>query len=235
MAFVIGVDGCRGGWLAVAQSDSPGHLTASIHSSPEAILNAFPKAVTIAVDVPIGLTDAGPRECDCAARRLLGRPRMSSVFPAPTRPTLIAQTRLEASHIGRQIDGRGVGCQAWSIYPYVRAWDELVLRDRSARRRTFEVHPEVCFFAINENVPMQHRKKCAQGLNERRLLLDKHFGVPSIKKALAGLEGRSFGMDDFYDALAALWSAHRIADGKAISLPAQPPCDRYKLPMAIWY
>jgi len=50
----------------------------------------------LAIDIPIGLLD-GPRACDKAARKLLGQPRGSSVFPALSRPALGAQTYPEAS------------------------------------------------------------------------------------------------------------------------------------------
>ncbi|MBS3822094.1 MAG: DUF429 domain-containing protein, partial [Phycisphaerae bacterium] len=78
-----------------------------------AALNPAPEIV--AIDVPIGLTDAGKRECDVAARRCLGRPRGNSVFPAPIRPMLEAQSHAEACRIGRAVDGRGLTVQAWSI------------------------------------------------------------------------------------------------------------------------
>ena len=49
----------------------------------------------IVIDVPIGLLHAGERECDRAARKLIGK-RRSSVFPAPIRAMLDAETYEEA-------------------------------------------------------------------------------------------------------------------------------------------
>src|SRR5258708_162894 len=44
-------------------------------------LTAALDAVVIAIDIPIGLTDHGPRRCDLDARRHLGPKRGTSVFP----------------------------------------------------------------------------------------------------------------------------------------------------------
>lgn len=118
---IVGVDGCRGRWLAVAMNPDSGSIAASIHETPDALLLAYSDAAAVALDMPIGLTCKKPRECDIAARRLLGWPRSSSVFPAPIRPALSAVSREEANRITRQQDGRGVGCQAWNIYKHVLA------------------------------------------------------------------------------------------------------------------
>jgi predicted RNase H-like nuclease len=91
---IVGVDGCRGRWLAVAMDLGSGSIAASIHATPDALLLAYPDAAAVALDMPIGLTCAGPRECDIAARRLLGWPRSSSVFPAPIRDALRGQKPL---------------------------------------------------------------------------------------------------------------------------------------------
>lgn len=235
MALVVGADGCKGRWLAVALDTASGRVAASIQPTPRALLRAFPDATVIALDMPIGLTDQGPRACDLAARRLLGRPRASSVFPAPIRAALQTPSRAEAHRITQARDGRGVGCQAWNIYGHVRAWDALLRRDAAARGKVFEVHPEVCFFALNGLAPLPRGKKSPEGQGERRRLLCHAFGRPAVEAALAELGDGRFGVDDFHDALAALWSARRIFLGQARSLPEAPPRDRYGLPMAIWY
>ena len=48
----------------------------------------IPAPAVFSIDIPIGLTDSGPRQCDIQARRLLGARRGTSVFPAPIRPAL---------------------------------------------------------------------------------------------------------------------------------------------------
>lgn len=234
MCTLVGVDGCKGKWLAVAH-DKSGNVSASLHASPENLLESFSNAEVIAVDVPIGLTETGRRKCDEEARYLLGWPRRNSVFPAPIRPVLQAKNRVDASEIGKKIDGRGVGCQAWGIFSYVKRWDDALRNDRETRSRVYEVHPEVCFYGMNNSCSMQHSKKKQTGSEERRKLLVLEFGESVIMKALDNLEGKDFALDDLYDAFAALWSARRIASKNAKCLPAVPPCDEKGLLMAIYY
>lgn len=68
---LVGIDGCPDGWLCVV-SDG-GHLDATILPDIDAVLGSFGSEALITIDVPIGLTDAGPRACDLAARKLLNR------------------------------------------------------------------------------------------------------------------------------------------------------------------
>ncbi len=128
-----------------------------------------------------------------------------------------------------------MGCQAWNIYKHVLAWDTLLCRDQGARDKVFEVHPEVSFFALNGQLPLRHGKKSPEGKKLRRQLLDKLFDRNRVVAALADLDGERFGIDDFHDAFAALWSAHRIARKEACCLPEQPPTDTCGLKMGIWY
>lgn len=199
------------------------------------ILERFPSPATIAVDMPIGLTDAGKRAADVHARRVLGAPRASSVFPAPIRPILNASTREEASSLHRQADGRGFGTQSWAILPRIREWDDVLRANRARIPEVFEVHPEVSFWALNENVSIGESKKHPKGASNRLSLVSKVFGRMCVSRAIKTAVSSGARTDDAVDAIVALWSAGRISRGHASSLPVDPPKDREKLPMAIWY
>jgi predicted RNase H-like nuclease len=82
--LVVGVDGCPGGWLAMAYDAEAGTLTPEIHATFRAVLDAYPGAASVAIDIPIGLLEGTPqRRCDVEARKVLGFPRRTSVFRAP--------------------------------------------------------------------------------------------------------------------------------------------------------
>jgi predicted RNase H-like nuclease len=49
----IGVYGCRAGWIAV--TDDGGQLTFQIFTTMRELLDAFPEAELVLVDIPIGL------------------------------------------------------------------------------------------------------------------------------------------------------------------------------------
>src|SRR5271166_2022286 len=88
---VAGVDGTPGGWAVIITQ--AGRSVIRKVATLSSILDGGTDFDIIAVDIPIGLLDAyeaGGRVCDRMARRFLGRPRSSSVFPAPVRSVLAA-------------------------------------------------------------------------------------------------------------------------------------------------
>lgn len=95
----------------------------------------------------------------------------------------------------------------------------------------FEVHPEVCFWALNQRRAMKHNKKTKEGIAERIAFLREAF--PEIDKHLASRPPR-VGADDLLDAGAAAWTALRLHNGKAL-----PVCtaerDEKGLAVSIWY
>jgi predicted RNase H-like nuclease len=149
--FVAGVDGCRGGWVAFKVE-----LTARVTSVEVVDLSAWlqarpPDLVGLGIDIPIGLLN-GSRACDKAARRLLGQPRGTSVFAAPCRAALSATTHAAASQINRDKTGRGLSQQAWGIAPKIKQVDDAISPD--CQQWAVEVHPEVCFWALNQHRPI---------------------------------------------------------------------------------
>lgn len=235
MSLIAGVDGCKAGWIALIERVLAGQIDSAVSSTPRDLCRLLAGARVIAVDVPIGLTDCGPRVCDAAGRRCLGRQRSSSVFPTPIRPALRATTREEASDIQETIDGRRIGVQAWGIFPKIREWDSCLRANAQIAKQVFEVHPEVCFWALNGSKPMHHGKKTAEGRQERRELLVQLFGAKAIDEIRSRHARSDVTDDDLYDAFAALWTARRIHAGNAFSLPDPAPRDSVGLPMAIWY
>ena len=226
--FVAGVDGCRGGWVAF-KVDLP-IRTASVEvvDLPAWLRERPPDLVCLGIDIPIGLLE-GPRACDKAARKLLGQPRGSSVFPAPCRPTLGAQTYAEASSINRQKTTRRLSQQAWGIAPKIKQVDDAITSD--CQRWAVEVHPEVCFWALNQRRPMKHNKKTKDGVAQRIALLRPVF--PEIDRHLANRPAH-VGADDLLDAAAAAWTALRINKGEAQCV-CQPERDANGLQTTIWY
>jgi predicted RNase H-like nuclease len=99
-----------------------------------------------------------------------------------------------------------------------------------ADRRVYEVHPEVCFRALADR-PLQASKRTWAGQVERPGLLEKAGIRLPDDLGPAGVAAP----DDVLDAAAAAWSAHRIANDRAIALPHPPQQDPQGRPVAIWY
>ncbi|HUP62449.1 MAG TPA: DUF429 domain-containing protein [Thermoanaerobaculia bacterium] len=221
---IAGVDGCRSGWIAVVKDGAS--LDTRLCASDEELLALFSECAVVAIDVPIGLAERGPRSCDHHARRLLGR-RASCVFPAPLRPLLASTDYAEANRVSNRLQQRGISKQGWAIVPKVAQIDRVLQRRRELRGRVYEVHPEVSFAMWNGGTPIAASKRSKEGLAARRELALSHFA--SIPDPPRGARE-----DDVLDALAALWTAERIAAGRAQSL-GDARADLTGLPMRIVY
>ncbi|MFN2382394.1 MAG: DUF429 domain-containing protein [Guyparkeria sp.] len=238
--WVVGVDGCPGGWVAVAEPVGPPpcgearsqRVSAVVARSLDNLLARFEAIDLVGIDMPIGLSQSASRDCDRAARGRLGA-RGSSVFPAPLRPALSAVTHSEASALSRQAGGQGVSAQAWNIFPKVRDLDGLLRSRPEWRARLVEVHPELSFLALNGDLPLPASKHRIDGIYRRRALIAEAFGMAVIESAVGQLAGTRVKEDDMLDAFAVLWSARRWMAGKGETLPPDPPSDAQGLPMRI--
>ena len=183
---------------------------------------------TVAIDMPIGLSEDGPRGCDALARKLLGR-RASSVFPPPARPMLGHATYPEANAWGKA-RGRGLSKQAWNLLPRIRDLDLVLLP--ADQERVYEAHPELAFARLNGGVPPPP-KRLPAGLAARRKLL-RAAGVAGIARLLRKLP-RGVAADDLLDAAVLTLTAERILRGEAVRLGGTPERDGRGLRMEIWY
>lgn len=226
--FVAGVDGCRAGWVAFKFEVPSSTTSVEVVDLPAWLREHPPDLVCIGIDIPIGLMD-GSRVCDKAARKLLGQPRGTSVFAAPCRAALSAKTHPAASATNLRITGRGLSQQAWGIAPKIKQVDDAITRGR--QRWAFEVHPEVCFWALNQHRPMAHNKKGQEGIAERLALLRRVF--PEIETHLAN-RPRAVGVDDLLDAAAAAWTALRLHRNEAECV-CPPEHDEKGLAATIYY
>ena len=230
MAVVAGIDGCPGGWLCLNKALSSGEVTALILRDIRELTALRPRPEVALVDVPIGLTDAGPRQCDLEARKRLGAPRSRSVFPAPIRPTMPAASYSQACEMGAAVDGRKLSKQTWAILPKISEVDAFLRSDLSLQLWIREVHPEVSFWAWNDGRAMASKKKSLAGRIEREALVKSRYEV-AYAAARSTLPRRLYANDDLLDAFAALWSAERVIAGSAIFLPATHPVDSCGLRM----
>jgi predicted RNase H-like nuclease len=202
--LTLGVDAARGGWIAVALEDGS-FVDAVLERRFPALLERFPEAGAVGVDVPIGLPAAGERRrADIEARRVVG-PRRASVFFTPPRAALDAPTYGQA-----RVLVPGVSAQGWALRTAILDVDRV--RDP----RVHEVHPEVSF-AVLAGEPLAFAKRTWNGQRERvRLLASAGIELPD--RLDAGL----VAADDVLDAAVAAWSAARIARGEHLTLPADP-------------
>lgn len=230
----VGADGCPGGWVCVNIAACGDWSVCLIATN--AIANIAASATIMFIDIPIGLVDSHceQRACDHEARRVLGRPRGSSVFPVPAREVLQAGSYEEALAINRRVTGRGISKQSWLITPGIRVVDELLQATPGLHGILRESHPEVCFWALNGAQPMRHNKKTVDGRSERMDVLRRLFPAADAVFAEASERYRrsEVALDDILDALVLAVSAW-LGAGRYQTLPGNPPEDAAGIAMEV--
>lgn len=224
---VLGVDACRAGWVGVAPDGggSRAYLAPRIDALVAAA-DADGVVAVVAIDIPIGLPDAGVRRADLLARGTIGR-RAASVFRTPVRAAVAAPDHATAVRINRELAGEGVSAQAYGLREKILDVDGWI---RAQRRRVVEVHPEVSFAAM-AGAPLADGKRTWAGMRRRLVLLaDAGIVLPDD----LGPAGRLTPVDDVLDAAAAAWTARRVAAGTARRVPDPPEVFGDGLPCAIW-
>jgi predicted RNase H-like nuclease len=232
LRLIAGVDGCPAGWIAAlwdGASEFTSHLCPSF-----ADVMALPAEI-IAIDMPIGLPERSGRPPEREVRAKLGE-RRSSVFAVPAEETVYCVGYLEACRVNllHSDPPKKVSKQCFHLFPKMREIDALIAPSYQAR--IFESHPELAFWVMNAEMPLNLPKKVkgqpyAPGLDLRRALLRKN-GVP-VDLLCHDYRRRDVGPDDLLDACACAFVAWRILKGRSIRFPADPPLNAKGLRMEI--
>jgi predicted RNase H-like nuclease len=206
---VMGVDGCKRGWVGVRWDGTTDVLVAA--TIAELVALAGPLEA-VAIDTPIDLPADERRQAEQLARRLLPG-RASTVFNAPAAAVMDAVDYPAANAANRVALGLGLSKQTWYLVPKIRDVRDWLATDPGVP--VVEAHPEVCFAAMNGGVVVDG-KTTAAGEAVRRSLLATHGLVVDARRA-TGL-----AVDDVLDAAATAWTARRYADGVAERHPPEP-------------
>jgi predicted RNase H-like nuclease len=230
----VGADGCHAGWFWVAL-DEQDNYQIGIDARIVDVVTRFKSARLVLIDIPIGLRDSCKKErlCDLEARRVLGPSRASSVFPVPCRAAVGSNCYTEAVNINRELCGRGVSKQTWNIVPKIKEVDKLMRQIEP--RNVKEIHPEVCFWALNASAAMKHNKKTDSGFDERIETLNCFLAVGRsiVNDGLTEFARKDVVRDDIVDALAAAVTAR--CESHLRTLPRRPEVDACGLPMQMVY
>lgn len=222
---VLGVDGCKAGWVGVVLPVAPGtggSLRVVLGATLSELAAEAGPVAAVGIDMPMRLIDTPwPRASELAAKAHLGAKR-STLFITPPRSAYAAADYATACEVAIHRNGKAFSRQAWALK---RKIDELEAWWRSAGCGVWEVHPELSFAEMTGDV-IRPPKSTWAGLELRRsALADSGIVVP----ADIGEAGRA-GPDDVLDAAAAAWTARRIVVGTARSFPDEPPDEE----QAIW-
>jgi len=189
----LGLDGFRGGWLAVWIDDQGNH--GFDYSPGLSRLLSMPHRRAM-IDMPIGLKMSGHRRCDILARELVG----ASVFVGARRylwdfPDQASANRHYWHHEGV---GMGISCQLWNIRDKIKEVDDFITPDH--QETIGEAHPELIFRRLADQACLA-TKKSALG-REQRIKLLAALGFTKLPKWLTQRFGTGIGPDDLVDACA---------------------------------
>jgi predicted RNase H-like nuclease len=216
MGGVLGLDGCKAGWIGIVLSETES-ATAVFGPTIDDVVSAatdLTPVTVIGVDIPIGIPESGPRQADALARQMLGS-RASSVFSTPVRAALEADVFSEANELSRALSGKGLTRQSYALREKILEFDAYLARSRA---EIIEVHPEVAFAQMN-GTAVPWSKKTWAGHARRRELLARH-GIELPREL--GPAGAYAAVDDVLDAAAVAWIALHHAHGRSRSLPDPP-------------
>jgi predicted RNase H-like nuclease len=139
----IGLDGFSKGWVAVLLEGDDQRI--SFHRDvTNALSSPFDRA---GIDIPIGMTDDGERDCDRLARARL-QPHTSRVFTGARR--WLWSEFSDPDDANREAGTRGqkkVSRQLWHLGTKIMEVDAFMRANRS--RDVREVHPELVFLRLN--------------------------------------------------------------------------------------
>jgi predicted RNase H-like nuclease len=211
---VLGVDACRGRWLAVAL-DAGRFAGARLGADVAGLVAGSPGAAAIGVDIPIGLPATPWRDADRAARAFLGE-RRASVFATFPRIVLESATYEQAKAVCLERGWPRPSVQSYGMRHRILEVEQAARADE----RIVEVHPEVSFRELAGR-PLSAKRTAAGAFERRSALAAAGIDVPDLP----------YPLDDVLDAAVAAWTAERYARGEARALPV---AHRGRIG-AIWY
>jgi predicted RNase H-like nuclease len=218
MTAFVGIDGIRGGWVAVYLNRDGSQRFAHAKSVVQLLMDSYQRAM---IDMPIGLPERGYRQCDIEARALVG----SRVFLGARLGVWGFETLGKANAHYWQTEGvgRGISMQLFCIRDKLKE-----LNDAPAPPRLFEAHPEMIFWRIAGRVLAS---KASEKGREERISVLETAGFIHLRQWLEQRRGTGIKRDDLIDASACALAAR---DSEK-SLPAGVGSRIDVLSPRIWY
>lgn len=225
--LIAGVEPCPGGWLVAGarlQGINAHPTEPEVFPTFADILDYRPAFDVIAIHCHLSFPEEdtpGGRTCDRLARKLLGFPRAGAVTSPPSRHYL--RTGDLDARARKGLDP----ISASRLRRYAEVAEEM---QPYRQRQVFEVHPELSFYQLNDDQPMQHSKHTEEGVAERRRLVESR--IPGIDAVLEASLPR-VELRHLLDAAADMTTARRIAARAVERLPEDPEWDEQGVRMEL--
>ena len=217
----VGIDGCRGGWIAAVISD--GML--SLHKFAD--LNELTEKLpfdSCLIDMVIGLrgNEQQIRPDDMARKILKGK--AYTIFTSPCRKAVYGETKEERRKANVRVLHKKLPIQTDAIIPKMREVDEFLQANSQYKNVIQESHPEVCFARLNGSVLMTS-KHDSHGIRERAAVIGKY--LPEVTEGWISSRSRALKCkkDDIVDSICLAVTANLMLQGRTETIPPEPEAD----------
>ena len=217
MSTVIGIDGCRSGWLTTRILDDKSlsfHVIKNLKDSYLKDLNL----THVGIDMPLELSPTGKRPAEVEARFLLKK-RSCTIFSPPTISALECESYLDACEINFRDCGNRISKQSWNLFPKIKETQKFFKNKLITKPSIYEIHPELSFMAMNNMKVIELSKKTDLGRKIRIKLIQKFFPKFSFESVRNEYKKNQVLDDDILDSVSVLWSTQRIVDNIANFVP----------------
>ena len=226
----IGVDGCRGGWIAAVLDH--GDMRLERYDELPLLIEKYPTFDAFLIDMAIGLrNNTEQTRPDDEARKELGL-KASSVFPIPSRDAVYADGEDAQKQENIRTLGKSLAKQSIAIIPKIRELDTFLNNHPEYKNKILESHPEVDFARLNGTVLMS-RKQEEPGPSQRIAVLSEFLD----RKNLYGMydKAKELGckQDDLIDAICLAVTGALYSHGEYETIPAEPESDKKGLLMQL--
>jgi len=170
----VGIDGCKGAWLAVAISNEKFEI--GKFKTIEEICKRYQEADSLLIDIPIGLPEGkveAAKRPDNELRALLGK-KSSSVFNTPFRQIVYAADVKEAWELNRKLDAKQNPI-SMALCKAIKQVDAFLQNNPQWKNRLMESHPEFCFYLLNGEIPLSDSKLDDDGIKKRINIIKGYF------------------------------------------------------------
>lgn len=224
----IGVDGCKGGWIAAILKQ--GNLKIEKIITINDVVKRYPDFDEFLIDMVIGFPSSKNHvRPDTYARQII-KERTSTVFPAPCRQAVYAKTVAEAYVENEKVLGKKFTPLTVGIIPKMRELDSFFQNKPQYKNIIKESHPEVCFARLNKRTILS-KKSEIDGMEERIKLLSEYIPNLSLNKIATLAKSMKCNIDDIVDAICLTVTANIVAQNCFEIIPKNPMRDETDLLM----
>ncbi|MBQ9612169.1 MAG: SDR family oxidoreductase [Lachnospiraceae bacterium] len=226
----LGVDGCRGGWVAAILSN--GILSLERFDTIRSLVKAYPEFDAFLIDMVIGLRSNSMqiRPDDLARKALKGH--SSTVFPTPCRQAVYAETEEDKKKANIVTLGKSLPKQTINIIPKIKELDEFLEEHSEYKNRILESHPELAFARLKGSA-LDSNKKGYIGYLERMYILERYLPECTLPDFRDRAKELKCNPDDLLDAVCLAVTASMSAHNLCETIPSNPEQDDRGLYMQI--